>query len=66
VELRDTSTHTAAELTDLVLEKMKDAGFLLGKTGPARNVLTLLPPLIVTSEALDSLVEALEAALCTA
>ena len=32
---------------------MKDAGFLLGKTGPGRNVLTLMPPLVVTSDALD-------------
>ena len=35
---------------------MKDAGFLLGKTGPGRNVLTFMPPLVVEREALDGLV----------
>ena len=64
VELRDRANNPAAALTDDVLEKMKDAGFLLGKTGPGRNVLTLMPPLIATSEALDSVVEAFEHVLC--
>ena len=63
VELRESATPIGPTLTDTVLELMKDAGFLLGKTGPARNVLTLMPPLVVTSEALDSLVDALEQAL---
>jgi 4-aminobutyrate aminotransferase-like enzyme len=60
VELRDGEQNPAAALTDIVLERMKDAGFLLGKTGPGRNVLTLMPPLIATSEALDSIVDALD------
>ena len=42
---------------------MKDAGFLLGKTGPGRNVLTLMPPLVVTQEALDTVVDALDQSL---
>jgi len=49
-----------AGLTDVLLEGMKDAGFLLGKTGPGRNVLTLMPPLVVDEEALDSAVQALD------
>jgi 4-aminobutyrate aminotransferase-like enzyme len=64
VELRDGSITTA--LTDTVLEAMKDAGFLLGKTGPGRNVLTLMPPLIVEQNDLDALVEALERVLADA
>jgi 4-aminobutyrate aminotransferase-like enzyme len=60
VELRAGPNTTAAAHTDAVLEQMKDAGFLLGKTGPDRNVLTLMPPLIVTAEALDGFVDALE------
>ncbi len=63
VELRDSANNPAAALTDLVLEKMKDAGFLLGKTGPGRNVLTIMPPLIVSCEALDSVVDAFEQVL---
>ena len=63
VELRDGSGQPAAALTDAVLEEMKDAGYLLGKTGPGRNVLTFMPPLVVEPEALDRLVEALDEAL---
>ena len=63
VELRDSLKHPAAALTDRVLENMKDAGFLIGKTGPGRNVLTLMPPLVATSDALDSMVDALDHSL---
>jgi alanine-glyoxylate transaminase/(R)-3-amino-2-methylpropionate-pyruvate transaminase len=66
VELRDGVNGPAAGLTDRVLEAMKDAGFLLGKTGPGRNVLTLMPPLIVEKDHLDSVVAALDQALQTA
>ena len=40
-------------LTDLVMEQAKDQGLLIGKTGPDRNVLTLMPPLIVTDQQID-------------
>ena len=63
VELRERREQPAAALTDAVLERMKDAGFLLGKTGPGRNVLTLMPPLVVASDALDSVVDALDQSL---
>ncbi len=63
VELCDAEKNPAAALTDSVLERMKDAGFLLGKTGPGRNVLTLMPPLVVTSDALDTVVEGLDQVL---
>jgi 4-aminobutyrate aminotransferase len=62
-ELCDEQGEPAAALTDEILEQMKDAGYLLGKTGPGRNVLTFLPPLVVEREALDDLVDALEAVL---
>ena len=45
---------------DTILEQMKDEGYLLGKTGPARNVLTFMPPLIVEREALDEMVSTLD------
>jgi 4-aminobutyrate aminotransferase-like enzyme len=57
VELRD------AALTDAVLERLKDDGYLLGKTGPGRNVLTLMPPLVVERTDLDGAVAALDRAL---
>jgi 4-aminobutyrate aminotransferase len=65
-ELRGPDGGPAAPLTDAVLEAMKDAGCLLGKTGPGRNVLTFLPPLIVTQEALDALVDQLDEVLTQA
>jgi len=63
VELCDGANNPNAAITDAVLERMKGAGFFLGKTGPGRNVLTVMPPLIVTSEDLDSMVEGLNQAL---
>jgi 4-aminobutyrate aminotransferase-like enzyme len=63
VELRDAGGAPAAALTDDVLERLKDAGYLIGKSGPGRNVLTFLPPLVVAPEALDGMVEALDRAL---
>lgn len=63
VELHDGAGAAATSLADVVLERMKDAGFLLGKTGPGRNVLTLMPPLVVPEDALDAAVEALDRVL---
>ncbi len=53
VELRDPA------VIDPALERLKEAGFLLGKTGPGRNVLTLMPPLVVEPRDLDALLDAL-------
>jgi 4-aminobutyrate aminotransferase/4-aminobutyrate aminotransferase/(S)-3-amino-2-methylpropionate transaminase len=63
VELRESKNEPATALTDAVLERMKDAGVLLGKTGPGRNVLTFMPPLIVEEKDLDNAVGALDEAL---
>lgn len=53
----------ATEETDLVLEALKNAGVLAGKTGIGRNVLTFQPPLIIAEEDIERLAEALDAAL---
>jgi 4-aminobutyrate aminotransferase/4-aminobutyrate aminotransferase/(S)-3-amino-2-methylpropionate transaminase len=63
VELRDARGDPAAALTDRLLERLKDEGYLLGKTGVHRNVLTFMPPLVVKQEALDGLAERLDAVL---
>jgi 4-aminobutyrate aminotransferase-like enzyme len=62
VELRERG-GPAGPLTDAVLEAMKDAGYLLGKTAVGRNVLTIMPPLVVEREALDGMAEALDRVL---
>jgi 4-aminobutyrate aminotransferase-like enzyme len=60
VEISGTSRHSASECTDLILERMKDAGYFLGKTGPGRNVVTWMPPLIVGEEELMKAAETFE------
>jgi 4-aminobutyrate aminotransferase-like enzyme len=65
VEIAGHGTLSAAEGTDRILERMKEAGYLLGKTGPGRNVLTWMPPLIFRPEELMEAVDALEKTLQT-
>jgi 4-aminobutyrate aminotransferase-like enzyme len=60
VELCDLAGQPAAALLDNLLEDLKDAGYLLGKTGPGRNVLTIMPPLVVEQEALDGLADRID------
>ncbi len=53
----------APRLTDDILEDMKDAGFILGKAGQARNVLVFMPPLIVSKADLEQMLKALDTVL---
>lgn len=55
-ELRD-GEGPAPSRTDTILEQMKDAGFLIGKTGPGRNVLTFMPPLVIEWPDLERMVD---------
>jgi 4-aminobutyrate aminotransferase len=57
-ELFENGAPAAAHVDD-ILERMKDRGYLLGKTGTGRNVLTFMPPLVVEAEALDEMTDAL-------
>ncbi len=52
-------------VTDTVLERMKDAGYLLGKCGPGRNVLAFLPPLVVERHDLDRMIDDLDRTLAS-
>jgi len=49
-----------AALTDLILEEMKDRGFLIGKNGLGRDVLAFQPPLVISSSAIDSMLDNLK------
>lgn len=56
-EIVDADRAEDPERADAVLEKMKDRGFLLGKTGALRNVLTFMPPLVVERRDLEDLLQ---------
>jgi 4-aminobutyrate aminotransferase len=56
-------SRTSAEITDLILEEMKERGFLLGKNGLNRDVIAFQPPLVITREDIDSMLEALQGTL---
>lgn len=45
--------------TDLILEKLKDRGILVGKNGINRNVLAFQPPLVISEEDINTLLEQL-------
>ena len=54
---------TSGEITDLILEKMKDLGFLLGKNGLNRDVIAFQPPLVINQEDIDAMAAGLEQVL---
>lgn len=56
----------ATQAMDYVLEEMKERGFLLGKNGPGRNVLAFQPPLVITKENIDNMIENLSQVLIAA
>lgn len=53
----------APGVCDLLLEDLKDHGVLAGKTGPDRNVITLMPPLTISQEQTGELLTAFERVL---
>ncbi len=59
-ELVKSEREPATKETDKVLEALKDKGFLIGKNGAYRNVLAFQPPLVITEENIDMLLEALD------
>lgn len=62
-ELVQCNKQPAIQETDIILEAMKDYGFLIGKNGPNRNVLAFQPPLVITQDNLSSLLNHLETVL---
>ena len=62
-ELVNQDKEPATKETDTILEYMKDRGVLIGKTGAGRNVLTFQPPLIITKDNIDEVIEVLDGAL---
>jgi 4-aminobutyrate aminotransferase-like enzyme/Ser/Thr protein kinase RdoA (MazF antagonist) len=68
VEVRSIGMLAGVELDDparagRVVDAMRDAGVLVGRTGPRDNVLKIRPPLVFGEEHLDVLIGVLDAAL---
>lgn len=59
VDVVDTAGDPDPSRLDAWLESLKDGGVLVGKTGPDRNVLTLLPPLTISDDEIGVLTNAL-------
>jgi len=47
----------SAQITDKILEEMKDHGFLLGKNGLNRDVIAFQPPLVISKEDIDYMID---------
>lgn len=59
-ELRRSNGESATEEVDIILEKLKDRGIILGKNGLDRNVLAFQPPLVITEKDIEFLIKNLE------
>lgn len=62
-ELKSETGQPVPNKTDEVLEQLKEDGIILGKNGLYRNVLAFQPPLVITVEDINFLVEKLDNAL---
>ncbi len=60
--LIDEDGEPASATMDKLLEVLKDDGILVGKTGPGRNVVTLMPPLVISDAEMRQLTRSLGAA----
>lgn len=62
-ELVHSDKSPATEEVDFILEEMKNRGFIVGKNGVARNVLAFQPPLVITEQNINDLLDALDIVL---
>ena len=53
----------AAAKLDMVLEELKNRGFIIGKNGIGRNVMAFQPPLIITEDNISDVLNVLELVL---
>ena len=66
VQLRRADGGAAGAEAARVVNAMRDAGVLISATGPDGDVLKIRPPLVITTEQVDMLIGALDAALAHA
>ena len=62
-EFIHTDGSEAPEILDDVLETLKDRGFIIGKNGVGRNVMAFQPPLVITKENVDDVLNAIDLVL---
>ncbi len=62
-ELVHADNSPASTETDIILEEMKNRGYIVGKNGVARNVLAFQPPLVITEQNINDLLDALDVVL---
>ncbi|MGE5630759.1 MAG: aspartate aminotransferase family protein [Caulobacteraceae bacterium] len=62
IQAKDKS-KTSAEITDMILEEMKERRFLVGKNGINRDVVAFQPPLVIAKEDIDAMVRNLQQTL---
>lgn len=62
-ELVKEDGQPASEETDVILEKLKDRGIIVGKNGLNRNVLAFQPPLVITEAKVQTLLHELDEVL---
>jgi 4-aminobutyrate aminotransferase len=55
----------AADELDMVLEEMKNRGFIIGKNGISRNVMAFQPPLVITEQDINNVLNTLDDVLGT-
>ncbi len=53
------NSQESAELTDFIIESMKDRGFIIGKNGINRNVLAFQPPLVIEKQNIEDMLQQL-------
>lgn len=64
-QIQGASDQESAEWTDVILENMKDRGYIIGKNGVGRNVLAFQPAMITPWEEIEAMLNALDEVLST-
>ncbi len=64
-QIQGASDQESAEWTDVILENMKDRGYIIGKNGVGRSVLAFQPAMITPWEEIEAMLNALDEVLST-
>ncbi|OIB00739.1 aminotransferase class III [Paenibacillus sp. LC231] len=62
-EIRAATEEESAAWTDIILERMKEEGFIIGKNGVGRNVLAFQPAMMIPEEDIEAMLSALDKVL---